>query len=39
MVLTLGSGLSEKSIITLDGTGASFWTIEFAAGISVTGSE
>jgi hypothetical protein len=39
MVLTFGSGLSEKSIVTLDGSGAPFFTIELEAGVSVTGRE
>jgi hypothetical protein len=39
MLLTVGDGLSEKSIVNFDGNAAPFGTMEFAAGLSVTGRE
>jgi len=39
MLLTVGDGLSEKSIVSFDGNVAPFGIMEFAAGLSVTGRE
>ena len=39
MVLTDGWGLSEKSIVILDGNGSPFFIMESGTGVSVTGRE
>jgi len=39
MLLTVGDGLSEKSIVNFDGNTIPFGIMEFAAGLSVTGRE
>ena len=39
MLLTVGDGLSEKSIVSFDGNADPFGIMEFAAGVSVTGRE